>query len=175
MLARDAYEGFLAALQAAEDIRVRDALLAAGGAGIAAIGAIPILGKAVQLTRDGARAGVAVLQAFTRRLRGSPKRIRTTPPASAPSGRKRFQLDNPPYQPARNSPSVINGRSYSGHALDQMQNRGITPSMVERARENGIPSPGKMPKTEQYYDPVNNLSVIINTDTENVVTTRFGR
>ena len=74
MSARDAYEGFLAALQAAEDIRVREALLAAGGAGIAAIGAIPILGKAVRLTRDGARAGVAATQMLRRRISRPSKR-----------------------------------------------------------------------------------------------------
>ena len=60
--ARDAYQGFLAALQAAEDGRTRDALIDAGLAGVSTVEAIPILGKAVKLTRGGAKVGVAVAQ-----------------------------------------------------------------------------------------------------------------
>ena len=30
-----------------------------------------------------------------------------------------------------NTPTVINGRAYSGHALDQMQGRGLVPSIAE--------------------------------------------
>ncbi|MCG8543219.1 MAG: hypothetical protein MJE12_03305, partial [Alphaproteobacteria bacterium] len=54
--------GFLAALQAAEDGRTRDALIDAGLAGVSTVEAIPILGKAVKLTRGGAKVGVAVAQ-----------------------------------------------------------------------------------------------------------------
>ena len=63
--ARDAYEGFLAALAAAEDSRARDALSSAAAAGVSALGAIPVLGKPIQLTRGGVKASVAVSQVVT--------------------------------------------------------------------------------------------------------------
>ncbi|MCB1740732.1 MAG: RHS repeat-associated core domain-containing protein, partial [Gammaproteobacteria bacterium] len=46
-------------------------------------------------------------------------------------GSKGFELKNAPYQTVRNEATTINGRDFSGHALDQMQNRGIMPSVVE--------------------------------------------
>lgn len=38
---------------------------------------------------------------------------------------------NPNAPQPRNSPTTINGRDFSGHALDRMQERGFTPSVVE--------------------------------------------
>jgi len=45
---------------------------------------------------------------------------------------------------------VIGGRLYSGHALDQMQGRGVPPSAVEDAIANGQTSPGNQPGTMAY-------------------------
>ncbi|NEP81436.1 MAG: hypothetical protein F6K39_26690 [Okeania sp. SIO3B3] len=40
-------------------------------------------------------------------------------------GRKKSPLD---VTPPTNTPDVIGGREYSGHALDRIQGRGLTPS-----------------------------------------------
>jgi RHS repeat-associated protein len=61
-------------------------------------------------------------------------------PASTPVGRRGAPLD---VVDGSNSPAVINGRTYSGHALDRMQARGLTPSVVEDAIANGASSPGR--------------------------------
>ncbi|MDI3438489.1 DUF4258 domain-containing protein [Erwinia sp. V90_4] len=68
-----------------------------------------------------------------------------------------------------NSPTIINERSYSAHAIDRMQGRGIPPSAVENAIKTGTIYPTK-PGTTGYYDPENNVRVITNTKSGNVVT-----
>jgi len=60
-------------------------------------------------------------------------------PASTPVGRKGGPMD---VTPGTNSPATIDGRNYTGHALDQMQGRGLTPSVVEDTIQNGVSSPG---------------------------------
>jgi hypothetical protein len=90
------------------------------------------------------------------------------------SGRQGFELQNSPLQPIRNSPTTIGNRQFSGHALDQMQNRGIPPSVVENTIQNGAPFPGNRPGTQGFYDPVNNTSIIINSNNGTVVTVRYG-
>jgi hypothetical protein len=62
--------------------------------------------------------------------------------ASDAVGRKADPQQNPPYQPVQNRPATINGRGYTGHALDQMRNRGLTPSVVEDTISRGTPSAG---------------------------------
>jgi hypothetical protein len=83
-------------------------------------------------------------------------------------GHKGFELKN--LQAVRNAPAVIGGRAFSGHALDQMQNRGIMPSVVENAIQTGSQVAGKTPGTVVYFDPVNKIRVIVNLETGNVVT-----
>ena len=39
------------------------------------------------------------------------------------------------------------GRDYSGHAFDRMQERGVTPSVVENAIKNGERTLGNQPGT----------------------------
>jgi hypothetical protein len=56
-------------------------------------------------------------------------------------GSKRNQLQN--LQKVRNEPAVINGRQYTGHALDQMQNRGLVPSVVEDTLARGTQTAGR--------------------------------
>lgn len=50
----------------------------------------------------------------------------------------------------------------SGHALDQMQNRGVTPSVVEHTIETGTPMPGNRPSTTEYVDNINGVNVVVN-------------
>ena len=84
-------------------------------------------------------------------------------------GSKGFELNNAPFQKTRNTPTTINNRNFSGHALDQMQNRGLTPSVVENTLQTGTKFPTK-PGTTGYYDSVNNVRVITNSDTGTIVT-----
>ena len=90
------------------------------------------------------------------------------------SGSRRNQLQSPPGRP-RNDPMMLGNRLYSGHALDQMQNRGIPYSVVEQAIREGIPLPGNEPGTTQYYDPTSHVSVIVDDATGNVITIRYGK
>lgn len=88
-------------------------------------------------------------------------------------GQKGFELKNPSYQPVRNKPAIIKGRSYSSHALDQMQNRGFMPSVIEETILKGSRSVGKHQNTIVYYDKVNNITVVVNTEGK-VITVSYG-
>ncbi|WP_139334007.1 DUF4258 domain-containing protein [Acidiphilium rubrum] len=66
---------------------------------------------------------------------------------------------------------TINGREFSGHALDQMQNRGIPPSAVENAIKPGnLFSTNEAKGTYGYFDKSNDLRVITNIQSGRVVT-----
>ncbi|EBP0013994.1 DUF4258 domain-containing protein [Salmonella enterica] len=83
------------------------------------------------------------------------------------------QPKNPSYQPVRNQPAVVNNRDYTGHALDRMQDRGITPTVVENVIKSGISTPSRG-GTTSYYDSKNNISVVTNS-TGKVVTVKYGK
>lgn len=59
--------------------------------------------------------------------------------AKAPVGRRKHPII---VKPGTNKPAKINGRDYTGHSQDRMQERGIPPSAVEDAIINGSSSPG---------------------------------
>jgi hypothetical protein len=63
-------------------------------------------------------------------------------PASTPVGRRGDELN---VIPGTNQPVTIGGRNYTGHAADQMQARGVPPSAVEGAIQNGEARPGNKP------------------------------
>jgi hypothetical protein len=65
-------------------------------------------------------------------------------------------------EPGTNSPGNVNGTDYSGHAFDQMQGRGITPSAVQDAIENGTVVPGNQPDTFVHQGN-NGVTVVTNT------------
>jgi len=90
---------------------------------------------------------------------------------TGPLGSKRAPLQNSKFQSVRNQPARINGRDYSGHALDQMQNRGFTPSVVDQAIKTGAQFPTKPGSgTKGFYDAVNDVRVIVNSTNGRVVT-----
>jgi len=95
------------------------------------------------------------------------------PPASAPTGRKGYPLGshNPP---SRNPPGKLNDQPSSGHAFDKMQDEGLMPSVVDQARRQGNPKPGKLPGTTRYYDKINDVSVVVDDKTGGVITTYYG-
>jgi hypothetical protein len=64
--------------------------------------------------------------------------------ASTPTGQRGSPID---VKPGTNEPTTIGGRDYTGHALDRMQGRGVPPSAVEDAIQNGQQSPGNTPDT----------------------------
>lgn len=68
-----------------------------------------------------------------------------------------------------NAPTVIGDYSYSAHAIDRMQGRGVPPSAIENTIKSGELFPTKA-GTTGYYDSINNLRVIVNSNTGNVVT-----
>jgi RHS repeat-associated protein len=80
------------------------------------------------------------------------------------AGRHTPQHVNPPYQPVQNTPGSVNGIDYSGHAFDQMRNRGLVPSVVENALRTGTRTPGNTPGTQVFTDSVNSVKVIINSN-----------
>jgi hypothetical protein len=84
-------------------------------------------------------------------------------------GRAGQELKNAPYQKVRNKAAQVNGRDFSGHALDQMQNRGVVPSVVENVLSTGSRFPTRA-GTTGFYDAVNNVRVIVNSETGRVVT-----
>lgn len=62
--------------------------------------------------------------------------------------------------PRSNKPAIINGRHYSGHALDKMQGRGVVPSVVEDSILLGRPTIGSDGRVI-YYSVEDNVSVIV--------------
>lgn len=67
--------------------------------------------------------------------------------ARTPIGSRRSPMD---VAPGTNKPTVINGREYSGHALDRMQGRGLMPSVVEDTIATGSRSAGNTPGTTVF-------------------------
>ncbi|HEY6557431.1 MAG TPA: DUF4258 domain-containing protein, partial [Polyangiaceae bacterium] len=88
-------------------------------------------------------------------------------------GSRGSPLANAAFQPLRNADAIIGGRTFGGHALDQMQNRGITPSVIENAIQNGLRSADPIVGRLRFFDPVNKVTVI--TEAERVVTVIPGR
>lgn len=77
--------------------------------------------------------------------------------ASTPVGSRRTPLKNV----SGNVPTEINGIKFSGHALDQMQSRGIlSPTAVIEALNSKLVFPGNQPDTFVYL--TDNLQVVTN-------------
>lgn len=91
------------------------------------------------------------------------------PHPSSPVGRKGSPLTVPT---GTNSAAMIGGRMYSGHALDEMQSDGITPTVVEDAIARGAVRRG--PTTIVYHGADNNISVVVGNATDAVVTVTRG-
>jgi hypothetical protein len=90
-------------------------------------------------------------------------------------GRSGFELKNFPTQKTRNTSQRIMDVDFSAHAIDQMQNRGVIPSVVISALKNGKTFPGTKPKTIGLYDEINKIQVIINSDNGRVITVIKGK
>ena len=124
------------------------------------------LGKAFSLVGVGRGGGAAP--------KASTNYYRDVREGTGALGRSGSELKNASYQKVRNESTTINGREYSGHALDQIQNRGVMPSVVENTIQTGNRYPTRS-GTTGYYDPVNNVRVIVDSKTGRVVTTIRGK
>jgi RHS repeat-associated protein len=60
--------------------------------------------------------------------------------ARVPTGNRGAPIE---VKPGTNRPDRIGGRDYTGHAIDRMQGRGVPPSAVEDAIQNGGSLPGR--------------------------------
>lgn len=74
-----------------------------------------------------------------------------------------------------NTPTTIRGRQYTGHALDRMQERGFTPTVVDNAIRPANQRAGRRPGTTEFYDPVNQILVVTSDSAGRVITVRGGR
>jgi RHS repeat-associated protein len=74
--------------------------------------------------------------------------------------------------PPTNVRTMIGDRSFSGHALDNMQAQGLTPSVVEDAIQNGVSYLSRDGR-QIFYSPDNNVTVVIDPASGNVVTADF--
>ena len=108
-----------------------------------------------------------ILEQYYVPLRNSPR------PATTPAWRGAGEMLTPG-APSQNSPGQLCGRSFSGHAFDRMQGRGLTPSVVLDAIQNGQRLPGNSARETIFYSPNNNVSVIVNSANGKVVTVRQG-
>ncbi|MFM0130637.1 RHS repeat-associated core domain-containing protein [Paraburkholderia sediminicola] len=86
--------------------------------------------------------------------------------ATSPVGRSGSPMTVPR---GTNIPTTINGIDYSGHAIDQMQGRGVPPSAVQNTIQSGVVYPTGA-GTTGIYDSVNNVRVITNLATGLVIT-----
>ena len=118
------------------------------GAGFSLAAAVPFIGdfaaagKAIrsvtQVSRVSHSAAPVISAARVERAVGGAGLVDDA--AKLPVGR----LGNPMQVPGpQNLPTVINGRNYTGHALDQMQGRGLMPSVVEDTISTGVQSAGR--------------------------------
>jgi len=93
--------------------------------------------------------------------------------ATLPTGHRKPGEATPKFH-TKNEPTKIGDTNYTGHALDEMRAQGLTPSVVEQAVQKGVSCPGRFAGTTVKYDPVNNVSVVVNSE-GSVVTTSFGK
>ena len=90
-------------------------------------------------------------------------------------GSKSCQFQSTIFQQTRNAAARIEGRPYSGHSIDQMQNRGIPFSAVENTISSGRAISSKNDVTKCiYYDHSNDMSVVVNSKNGNVITVSHG-
>ena len=78
---------------------------------------------------------------------GEPAAGSETKLATTPVGRSGSPLEVPK---RTNVPTTIEGQTYTGHAIDQMQGRGFVPSVVEDTIKTGVKTPGNTTGTWAY-------------------------
>jgi RHS repeat-associated protein len=138
-----------------------DALQGAATAGIAS----KAVGPVAKIVKER-------LPSLKARVAGTDHRKQISP--SAPVGRV-ARGPMTVQSPGTNSPDIINGREYTGHALDRMQQRGLVPSVIEDTIQQGTVTPGRKVGTRAHYSIDNNVTVITDSKSGRVVTTYPGK
>lgn len=64
----------------------------------------------------------------------------------------------------------IHGGTFTGHAIDQLQNRQLNPAIVENAIETGKRVAGNQPYTSVFANTLNSVCVVVNDLTTAVIT-----
>jgi RHS repeat-associated protein len=114
--------------------------------------------------RTTAVAPVAGIRSVASGVRGS------YPPASSFAGRRGAERQfATPNGPPRNAAGVVDGRVYSGHSLDRMQDRGLIPSVIEDTIATGKATPSRA-GTTVYHSERNNVTAIVDSASGRVVT-----
>ena len=92
---------------------------------------------------------------------------------SLPVGSRHSGQKPGPKYLTHNEPTSIDGRYYSGHALDRMRERELLPTAVEDTIKNGILKPSGEVGKNLHYSPSNNISVVTNAASGRVITATF--
>lgn len=82
---------------------------------------------------------------------------------STPTGRRGNPID---VTPGTNDRQTIGDREYSGHALDQMQGRGVPPAVVEDSIANGTSHPDKTYPESRTEHRSQDGRIVVITDVE---------
>jgi hypothetical protein len=134
---------------------------AATGVAKYALAVITVVGAKASLGRGGAaaKANPAAPRAGDPATVVAPK---GTVHPSTPVGHRGKPLN---VVPGTNSPTTIGGRKFTGHALDRMQEQGLTPSVIEDAISRGTRIPGRdgttVFTTDQAQVIINSLGDVI--------------
>jgi RHS repeat-associated protein len=105
-----------------------------------------------------------------REIRGAETAAEDIARATEPVGRRGNPIKVGTPDAPHNAPAEIGGRTYTGHAVDQMQGRGVPPSAVEEAIEHGTASPGHDPGTTVHTDSKNGVTVVTGDSDGRVIT-----
>ena len=69
-----------------------------------------------------------------------------------------------PMQVTRSPATWINDRGFTSHALDSMEARGLTPTVVEHTIQNGQPCHERSSNTTTFFDRENDVRVVVGRD-----------
>ncbi len=106
-------------------------------------------------------------------LRPNPGYRPPEPHSSTPVFGKNFGIEVNTHRQFK--PTMIYGREYSGHTLQRMTERGLTPMTIENVIKSGQVISDVIPGRLDCYDKINNVTAVICGKTGNVITIFFGK
>ena len=114
-----------------------------------------------------ATAGTAGIAAKTGTVAKVVRKLKRTPDVPEVSPRTPVGHRGKPINviPGTNKPTTISGRKYTGQALDRMQERGLTPTVIEDTISRGTPTPSRggttVIKTDQAGVVINSAGDVV--------------
>ncbi len=135
--AQTAYKGILATQTATGGYQI--------GTGASQIASGDYEAGTVNVVAGSLRVGGSIASAGAIAPKGTVSQIGDAVSARTPVGRQgqNTSFPNPNAPIPRNTSGTVNGRNYSGHAFDRMQERGLAPSVVEDTIRRGSQSLGR--------------------------------